>query len=212
MKQETKIAILGGGGRTGKYIVSQLLNQGYSLTLLLRKPEDFQLINSRLSVIKGDAINKEDIHSLLKGCHVIISTIGQRPGEPLVASCATANILEAMAQYGISRYILVAGLNIDTPFDRKGSETIAATEWMKTKFPEVQEDRQKTYTYLLHSDTQWTLVRVPLIEFTEAKRNVAVDLEDCPGTRISAGNIANFIIEQLDKDTYVRKSPFIADI
>ncbi len=35
MKQKIKIAVLGGGGRTGKYLVTELLNQEYHIKLLL---------------------------------------------------------------------------------------------------------------------------------------------------------------------------------
>jgi hypothetical protein len=37
MKQNIKIAILGGGDRTGKFLVTQLIDQGYKIKLLLRQ-------------------------------------------------------------------------------------------------------------------------------------------------------------------------------
>ena len=212
MKQKNKIAVLGGGGRTGKYVLNQMLRQGYCTKILLRNPNDFQLESPFIEIVKGDAIDPEAIHSLLQGCHAIINTVGQRKDEPLVASQATINILNAMITFGIKRYILVAGLNVDTPFDKKSAETIAATEWMKATFPRIHADRQRTYSILSTSDVDWTLVRVPLIEFTETKGETIVNLEDCCGNKISAGDIATFVIEQLTDDTYIRKSPFIANV
>lgn len=212
MNQENKIAIIGGGGRTGKYIISQLLSLGYSLKVLLRNPEYFQLESPFIEIIKGDAIDPEAIRSLVQGCQAVISTVGQRKDEPLVASQATTNIISAMTEYGINRYILVAGINVDTPFDKKGPETLAATEWMKMTFPTIHADRQKTYSILSTSDVNWTLVRVPFIEFTETKNETVVSLEDCRGNRISANEIASFVIEQLSDSSYVKKSPFIASV
>ena len=210
MKQHTKIAVLGGGGRTGKYLVTRLLNQGYSLKLLLRHPEDFFLKHPSIEILKGDAIDPQDILSLLEGCQAVISTVGQRKDEPLVSSLATRNILIAMSEYGIQRYLLVAGINVDTPFDKKGLETNMATEWMSTNFPLIHADRQKTYSILSASNVDWTLVRVPFIEFTDESSEILVSLEDCPGKRISAGCIADFLTEQIMVDRYIRKSPFIA--
>jgi putative NADH-flavin reductase len=212
MEQKIKIAILGGGGRTGKYLVTQLLRQGYNIKLLLRSPENFQLESPFIEIIKGDAIDAEAIRSLVQGCQAVISTVGQRKDEPLVASQATMNILKAMTEYGIKRYILVAGLNVDTPFDKKSPETITATEWMKMTFPVIHADRQKTYSILSTSDVNWTLVRVPFIEFTDTKGETIVSLEDCRGNKISANDIATFVIEQLSDETYVKKSPFIANV
>jgi len=211
MKQQIKIAVLGGGGRTGKYLVTRLLNQGYSLKLLLRHPETFFLKHPSVEIMKGDAIDPEAIRRLLEGCQAVISTVGQRKDEPLVSSLATENILKAMAEYGIQRYLLVAGINIDTPFDKKGLETSMATEWMRTNFPVIHSDRQKTYSFLSESDVDWTLVRVPFIEFTDTAEEILVSTVDCPGKRISAGCIAEFLTEQLMVDTYSKKSPFIAN-
>jgi putative NADH-flavin reductase len=212
MEQKNRIAILGGGGRTGKYILTQLLSQGYSVKVLLRSPENFQLESPLIEIVKGDAIDPEAIRSLVQGCQAVISTVGQRKDEPLVASEATKNILRAMTEYGIKRYILVAGLNVDTPFDKKSPETIAATEWMKTTFPTIHADRQKTYSILSTSDVNWTLIRVPFIEFAETQGETIVSLEDCRGNKITANEIATFVIGQLSDDTYVKKSPFIASV
>lgn len=209
MTRKNKIAILGGGGRTGKYIVDQLLKQGCHLKLLLRHPENFHLKHSSVRIIKGDALDEKSIHNVLEDCHAVITAIGQRQGEPLVAAQVTINVLEAMKAFGIHRYILIAGINIDTPFDKKGPQTIAATEWMKKNFPDIQADRQRAYSILENSNVNWTMVRVPLIEFTEASGETVVSLDDCLGNKISAGAIAEFVVEQLKDDTYIKKSPFI---
>jgi putative NADH-flavin reductase len=211
MKQKSKIAIIGGGGRTGKYLVDQLANQGHSVKLLLRNLENFKVQNSLIEIVKGDAVDPASIHSLLAGCQAIISTVGQRKDEPLVARQATINVLKAMEAHQIQRYLLVTGLNVDTPFDRKGVQTSMATEWMKTNYSIYHEDKQKAYSILSASDTAWTMVRVPFIEFTSERNELQVSLEDCLGTRISAADIAAFLVDQLDDTTYIRKSPFIAN-
>lgn len=211
MEQKIKIAVLGGGGRTGKYLVSQLLSQGYNLKLLLRNPVNFQIESPLIEIIKGDAIYAEAVRSLVEGCLAVISTVGQRKDEPLVASQATSNVLKAMAEFGIQRYILVAGLNVDTPFDKKGPETSLASEWMKSNFPLIHADRQKAFTILSSSDVNWTLVRVPFIEFNDERGVTIVSLEDCKGKKISAADIAGFLVEQLDDVRYARKSPFISN-
>lgn len=211
MKQKIKIAILGGGGRTGTFLVHKLIDQGYQLKLLLRTPEKFQVTSPLIEIIKGDAIDITAIRLLTQDCQAIISTIGQRQGEPLVAAQTTRNIIEAMAEWHIRRYLLIAGVNVDTPTDKKGPETKTATDWMKAHYPLIQEDRQKAYEMLSASNVDWTLVRVPFIEFTDIKKTVVADLEDCKGSKIGAGDIADFLIEQLSDATYIRKSPFIAN-
>ncbi len=211
MNQNIKIAVFGGGGRTGKYLITQLIEKGYSIKVLLRNPENFEIKSPLIQIVQGDAIDFTIVSSLIDGCQAVISTIGQRPGEPLVAERATRNILNAMSYYGVMRYILVAGVNIDTPFDNKGPETIIATNWMKSNFPIIQEDRQKAYTLLVESNINWTLVRVPFINFNSGRGDVSVNLDDCLGNKIDAGNIAVFLIKQLSEETYFNKAPFICN-
>jgi len=211
MKQQ-KIAVLGGGGRTGKYLVNQLINSGFQLKVLLRHPEQFHIQSPQIEIVKGDATHPESVRQLVERCDAIISVVGQRPGEPLVACRATQNLLDAMNELGIKRMILLAGLNVDAPSDRKGKETLMATEWMKTNYPEIHADRQKSYALLEQSSVNWTLVRVPFIEFQEASGELAVNLEDCPSGKINAGSLAVFLVYQLSDESYYRKAPFVASV
>lgn len=212
MKQQIKLAILGGTGKSGKYLVKQLLDQGFHLKLLLRKPENFQLTSSLIEMVEGDARKPECIRALVQGCDAVISTLGQPRGEASIFSTATRNIIEAMMAYKISRYIVTTGLNVDTPFDKKGSKTKVATDWMKSTYPETTFDKQVEFDVLSKSAINWTLVRLPLIEQTDERRKLAVSLEDCPGDTISATDLARFLIDQLSDELYSRKAPFIANI
>lgn len=212
MKNILKVAVLGGGGRTGKYLLNQLLENGFSVKLLLRNPDTFSIQNSKIEIIKGDALSEESISVLLRDCQAVISTIGQRMGEPMVASQATKNVLNAMDAYGIQRYLLLAGLNIDTPFDKKSPKTIMASDWMKTNFPEIQKDRQFTYDLLIDSKVDWTQVRVPLIVFSDETNEISVSLEDCLGDKITALDISKFLVKEMEESNYLRQSPFISAI
>lgn len=212
MKNISKIAVLGGGGKTGNYLVNQLLKEGFSLKILLRNPEKFNISNSNIEIIQGDALDFESIKELLKDCQAVLSTIGQRKDEPLVASRVTTHVLTAMNEFGIDRYVLLAGLNIDTPFDKKSPKTIMATDWMKSNFPLIQEDRQKAYGLLEESDVSWTQVRVPFIDFTDKSSEITVNLEDCLGDKITALDISKFMIKEMTESKYNRQSPFISEV
>jgi len=222
MDQNIKIAVLGGGGRTGKYLVSYLLSKGYHLKILLRNiPEtdtvltdEFSLTlnNPRVEIVKGDAVVYKDIQKLLSGCQAVISTIGQRPDEPMVASTATEHVLRVMQEFDIQRYILVAGVNVDTPFDNKSEKTRAATNWMKQNFPAIHDDRAKAYDLLVKNQLDWTLVRLPMIEYTGENFPTDSNTKDCLGQQISTADIAFFLEEQLTDKKYIRKAPFLYNL
>jgi len=214
MKQKIKIAIIGGTGKSGKYLVNQLIHQGFQLKILLRNPDNFQLKSSLIEVIKGEVTNYNSIHSLIEDCQAVISTLGLGipASEPTIFSQSTTNVIKAMNECNVHRYIVTTGLNVDTPFDKKSSKTSFGTDWMKKTFPISTTDKQLEYDILVNSNIDWTLVRLPLIEQTDERNKVSVDLEDCPGDKISATDLALFLIEQLSSKAFIKKSPFLSNI
>lgn len=213
MDQTTKIAVIGGTGKSGKYLVHQLLNQGFNLKLLVRNPDRFQIQSPLIEVIHGNVNHYETVLQLLEGCQAVLSTLGlgQPNSETSIFSQATKNVLRAMKTCKITRYIVITGLNVDMPFDQKSQKTQFATDWMKTNYPLTTSDKQLEYEILSNSNMDWTLVRLPLIEQTDERREVLVNLQDCPGEKISATDLALFLIKQLTDKTYLMQSPFLAN-
>lgn len=215
MKKEIKIAVIGGTGKSGKYLVKQLINRSFQIKILLRNSDNFQINSPLVEVVNGDVANYSSVNILLKGCQAVISTLGLGvpASEPTIFSQATTNVIQAMNEYNVRRYIVTTGLNVDTPFDNKSSKTSFATGWMRNKYPISTSNKQSEFDILTNSNNiDWTLVRLPLIEQTDESGQINVSLEDCLGDKISATDLANFLIEQLFTDTFVRKSPFIASV
>ena len=206
----TTIAVIGGTGKAGTYLVRELIRQDFQIKMLIRNPANFQNLHPAIEVVQGNARDYSSILSVLENCNAVISTLGQPKGEPVIFSTASANIVRAMAEHKITRYLVITGLSIDIPTDKKGIKTAQASAYMKQYFPAIIADKQKEYELLSASLVNWTLVRVPLIEQTDELGNLRVDLEDCPGEKISTTDLAKFLIDQLTDQQYIRKSPFIA--
>lgn len=213
MEQLTKIAVIGGTGKSGKYLVHQLLTQGFNLKLLVRNPDQFQIQSPLIEVVHGNVNHYNTVLQLVEGCQAVISTLGlgQPNSETSIFSQATKNVLRAMESCKIPRYIVITGLNVDTPFDQKSPKTQFATDWMKINYPLTTSDKQLEYNLLSESSFDWTLVRLPMIEQTDDKGEIVVSLDDCPDDKISATDLAFFLIGQLSDKTYLRQAPFIAN-
>jgi putative NADH-flavin reductase len=212
MQQNQTIAVLGATGKSGKYLVNQLLEQGYFIRVLLRDPGKFAIRHACMAMVQGDARDYTAIYKLLENCDAVISTLGQRKGEKPVLSLATAHIVQAMRERKMNRYIVVTGLSIDVPGDKKSFRTKLLSRIMKWLFPAVIADKQKEFSVLTASAVQWTLVRLPMIELTDETGEIAIDLRDCPGKKIRAADLAAFLIGQLSDNRFIQKAPFIASI
>lgn len=210
MKQFKKIAVLGGTGKAGTYLIDNLIKYGYEIKALTRNSEKLKQTSSSLEKIIGDARNYDSVFALIQGCDAVISTIGPSKKEPDTCSIATGNIILAMQSLNIRRYIELAGLAVDTPSDKKGFMTNLLVGIMRLFFPSVINDRQKGYHLLSESNLDWTLVRSSMIELTDAKRVVKTSLLDSPGRKVSSTDLALFLINQLSDEQFIRKSPFIS--
>jgi putative NADH-flavin reductase len=208
MKTNT-IAVIGGTGKSGKYLVQNLLDKNYSIKLLLRNPENFTLENPLIEIVKGDARDYDSINNLIENCDIVISTIGQSVGEKSIFSDATKNVIKAMNFHGIKRYIVTTGLNVDTPFDHKNEKVKMATEWMYQNYPKTTADKQIEHEILTESNLDWTLVRLPLIIQTSESFPTEASLEDCKGENVSATDLAEFLVSQIDDETFIKESPFL---
>ncbi|WP_027379441.1 NAD(P)-dependent oxidoreductase [Chryseobacterium daeguense] len=208
MKTNT-IAIIGGTGKSGKYLVQQLLDNNYSIKLLLRNPDNFTIKNPLIEITKGDARNYESVNNLIKDCSLVISTLGQPKGEKSIFSDAAENIIKAMNSHEVKRYIVTTGLSVNTPFDNKNEKVKMATDWMHQNYPETTADKQKEYELLAESSLDWTLVRLPLINLTSESFPTETSLEDCKGENISATDLAKFLIAQINDETFIKQSPFL---
>ncbi len=210
MQSITNVAVIGGTGKAGTYLVQQLIHQGFHLNLLHR-PDTRVAEHPSVTPVVGDARDYSAIRSLAEGCQAVISTLGQPRGEAPIFSEATRHVLRALQEFQIHRYVGITGLNVDAPADRKSPFTQQATDWMKTNYPDTSADKQKEYALLAESQARWTLLRLPLIELTDKRNALSVSLEDCPGDKISATSLAHFLVEQLTDDRYVGQAPFVAN-
>ncbi len=206
-----KMAVIGGTGKAGRYIVRELLHHGYSLRLLLRNSSAFTVKHSLIEIARCDARDPLVVEQTLEGCDAVVSALGQPVGETSIFSVACRNILSAMEKHGIRRFIGLTGLNVDTPGDSKSGYTASATEWMYANYPNTTADKQVEWEMLNASTMDWTLLRLPLIELTESKPHVRMSLTDCPGRKISASSLADYIAKELENPQWIRQSPFIAN-
>lgn len=209
MKPYKKIAVIGGTGKAGKYLIDQLINKGYQIKALTRNPEKPRH-DLLLEKITGDARNYESVFALLQDCDAVISTIGPSKNEPDTCSIVTGHVIHAMQTLNINRYIELAGLAIDTPSDKKGFITKLLVRIMKLVVPAIIADRQKGYRLLTESNLDWTLVRSSMIEQTDSKRLIKTSLLDGTGRKVSSTDLALFMVNQLSDDQFIRKAPFIS--
>lgn len=213
MNTNHTIAVIGGTGKSGKYVVQELVSQGYKVKMLVRNPGRVPNPHPLIEIIHGDVLDQSIVNTLLDKCDAVISTLGWGipPSSNTISSEGTTRVLEGMKVNRIKRLILISGVNVDVPGDIKGIYAKSATSFMYENFSASTVDKQNEYELLKKSEVLWTLVRLPMISMDSENKPILASEIDCPSQEISATSLAKFLIRQIDDLTYLQKAPFIAN-
>ncbi|NGZ75029.1 NAD(P)-dependent oxidoreductase [Saccharibacillus alkalitolerans] len=212
MNQSKLIAVIGGTGSVGRYVVSCALQQGYRVRMLVRSVRSMQLppeMAARLSVVQGDAMRFDSLRELLHGCSAVINTFGRPPHEAPMYSAVTRQVLEEMERAGVRRYIGVTGLSLKLPGDHKSLGGRVVSRMLRSLHPQFAQDRVAELAVLQGSSVDWTLVRLPVVKEGQGGCAVKADLQRMTSNRIYNGDVARFLVGQIETPDYVRHCPFI---
>jgi hypothetical protein len=207
------VALLGASGMVGNYLIREALARGHSVRALARTPAKLEEFSGRITIVQGDALDPVAIGELLHTSTVVISALGpvKADGDAarFVSTRATDNVLQVMAQMGLSRYLVVSGAAVVMPGDKRNLLGWWIRTLVQVGLSDVLQDKQAEYERLSDSAADWTLVRCPLIDPQAFRYDPMISLQTPPAFRVRAGELARFIIDQIDSQDFVQRGPFI---
>jgi putative NADH-flavin reductase len=210
------IALLGATGMVGGFILQQALVQGYDIRALVRTPAKLDALKNQITIIKGNARDLSSIQELLQGSDIVISALGpvKADGDAAknISTIATGHIIQVMQQQNIERYILVSGAAVAMPGDDRSLIGWIIKIMAQMTLSDTVRDKEAEYKLLEESAIQWTLVRCPLIDAELYQHEAKVALDTPPSFNLRAGELAHFLIEQIDSQEYIRKGPFLGSL
>jgi len=105
-----KLFVMGATGRTGQEVVQQAIARGHYVTAFVRSPESITLRNGRLTVLKGNAMDENELSEAMQNHDAVISTLGPRevfrPGTLLHDSALATT--RAMNRSGVKRLVVLS--------------------------------------------------------------------------------------------------------
>src|SRR5438046_2909776 len=105
-----KLFVIGATGRTGREIVEQALARGHRVTAFVRSPESITSRNERLAVIKGNAMDENELFNAMQNHDAVLSTLGPRevfkPSSMLHDSALATT--RAMNRSGVKRLVVLS--------------------------------------------------------------------------------------------------------
>ena len=111
-----KAFVAGATGETGRRIVSQLIDRGIEVRVLVRDVEKARsIVPAGVEIIAGDVLRVDTLQDALAGCTVVFCATGARPsldptGPYLVDFEGTKNLVNASKAAGVEQFVLVTSL------------------------------------------------------------------------------------------------------
>ncbi|PYI84787.1 MAG: hypothetical protein DMF09_06825 [Verrucomicrobia bacterium] len=105
-----KLFVIGATGRVGREIVKQALVRGHDVTAFVRSPESVTLKNERLTVLKGNVMDENQLFDTMQNHDAVLSALGPREvfkPSSLLHDSALATT-RAMQRSGVKRLVILS--------------------------------------------------------------------------------------------------------
>ncbi len=208
-----KIVVFGATGRTGRLLADRALQAGHDVTAYVRDPARMSVADDRLHVVRGDILDAAPVHRAVAGNDAVLSALGsdaRRP--PPVLSEGVPHILDGMEKHRVRRIVVLAAAGALR--ERAGFFVgNVGLRLFRVVVPGVYAEHRAMLEELRRRDLDWIAVRAVLLTNGPPTGRYRVVLEGIPrwGFRISRADVADFMIQQLTSNEFVRKMPAIAN-
>ncbi len=211
-----KILLLGATGRTGKLILEELLAKNFEVNVLVRSVSKIEQQSKKLKIFEGNPTILKDLEKASEDCIGVINALNiSRTSDFPWARLRTpkdflAKTMENFLKISFERIIIISAWGVaetrtDIPF------------W----FSWLIQNSNIKYGYLGHEQQEkllensaqsWTTVRpVGLTNSNKLQKiNITMDNFPKPKLTISRKSVAKFIVEILEKNSFINQNVTIS--
>ena len=208
-----RILLFGATGRTGKLILQKALKDGHEVTAIVRDPS--KLNDSNAKIIQGTPYDKETVKRAMNNCDFVISTlnvsrVSDNPWAKLrspkdMISRSIQNALEVMKENEVRRIIVMGVLGASKSWSKMPFifRLVVSSSNLKYTF----EDHTQQEELLAGSDSDWTVIRLPMLTNDESEKEIIVKtLNDNKklNRKINRESVARFILNILKDENYYK--------
>jgi putative NADH-flavin reductase len=207
----TRVLIIGATGGSGRQLVQQALDLGHQVTAFVRKPAKLKIEHPNLRVAKGDVLDYPTVEAAMKGQSAVLSALGHKRffWPTKILSRGTENMMRAMKRCHVPRLICESSLGVGSAVGRLGLP--ATFLFVPLILPFYLRDRVRQERLIEENiSIDWVLVRPPVL--TNGARRGQYRHGFNVGNyiwprRISRADVADFMLRQLNDDTYIGTAP-----
>lgn len=206
------VLVFGATGASGHELVSQALARGYRVTAFVRTPAKLRFQSTPVIVAQGDVGDAAAVARALDGQSAVLSALGAASPlrrDPVLVD-GMRHIVRSMEQTGVRRLVYLSFLGV--PEGRTQLSLLGRTLVSRLLLRNVVSDHALKEDIIRGSGLDWTIVRPPRLT-TGPRRGTYRHGASIRATSlvptISRADLADFMLRQLEDDTYVRQAPAV---
>lgn len=204
-----KVLVLGATGATGRLIVRDAAASGHSVVALVRAKVRSDLPGAEL--IEGDVRDERTLSRALGGCEAVVSALGTGMGFHKVdlLTVVTRSLVAAMTRIDVRRLICISALGVGDSRGHGGF--IFDRLFQPLLLGPAYRDKDRQEAAIRASSLDWFIVRPAKLtnDQPRGRVKVSVDFAGINGGKIARADVAQFVVDQLTNDTWLRRTPVI---
>ncbi len=201
------IIVFGATGMVGKQLVQQALFKDHHVKAFGRNvyTTDYQN-NKNLQLVQGALFDESEVFHAVNGCDAVLSALGGGfDGNDKTRSLGMKNIINQVKKAGVHRIIGIGGMGV---LNADENRLLIDRDDYPPEYIPVGKEHQKAYELLKDSGLNWTFVCPPNI-INEGPTGIyftSADYTPSPNNyKINAGDLALFMLNELEKNEYINK-------
>ena len=212
------LAVFGATGKSGLLFVEKALEKGYAVKALLRHPEKLQLDQKRLTKIKGDILDPEDVDKTISETDAVINLSGHvKDSPPNMQTVSIQHIIGTMKKHDIKRLVQLSGAGVrdeekDNPklIDKLVVFVMKHLAGKQTR--NILEDGVRMVELIRNSGLEWTVVRAPRLTQEPAKASFHVGyVGQFKGITLTREDLADFILQVYEENSHIHDMPVVVN-
>jgi putative NADH-flavin reductase len=202
-----KLAVFGANGRTGILLVYQALEKGHEVTAFARDPGKVTIRHEKLKIVRGDILDYGQVMEAVIGQDVVLSALGVISHKrSTVLSEGTANIIRAMEENGVKRFICISSAGV------LGKDVDFVTRYIRIPlyYREEFRDKRRQLELIRQSDLDWIVIRPATLTDSPKTGKYQVTPLRPANRSVPRADVADFMLKLLTDHTYDRQTSAIA--
>lgn len=206
------LIIFGATGTVGKQLVQQALFNGHHVRAFGRNvytadylPVESDVKTENLQLLQGALFDEGEVYHAIKGCDAVLSAIGGGyDGTDKTRTLGMKNIIKQMKKAAVKRIIAVGAEGILNAGETK---LLMEEDDYPPEYLPVSNEHLKAYGFLKESGLDWTIACPSNIIDAGATGEYVTAADHLPSpdrSRINAGDLAMFMLNELSKNEYIK--------